>query len=216
MDRKSCIFDMDGTLVDSMGYWRNLSRNFLRQKGVLGPINDVLELAKPLPLIDSTRLFIERFGLAGTPEDMAAEMSAVMKQHYLHDVSLKSGAGEYLEKLKRDGIKMCVVTATPPELVGACLSHLNLLHYFEFLLSCDEVGVGKNHPDAFLEAARRFNVPPIDVAVFEDSLQAAETAMKAGFYTVGVYDKHSVEYWNSLSSIANETIVDWNVAVKNL
>lgn len=144
----------------------------------------VLELAKPLPLYQSVLLFIERFGLKDTPEQAMNEMISMMRQHYQSDVKSKPGAEEYLKKLKKCGVHMCIVTATPRHLVEVCLSRLNLTSYFDFLLSCDEVGAGKDHPDAFYEAAHRLGSAPSEIAVFEDSLQAAKTAKQAGFYTI--------------------------------
>ena len=104
---------------------------------------------------------------------------------------------------------MCVVTATPKPMVQVCLSHLDLARYFEFALSCDEIGAGKDQPVAFLEAARRFDAAPSNIAVFEDSLQAAQTAKKAGFYAIGVYDQSGSEYWKRLSILTDEQILDW-------
>lgn len=107
---------------------------------------------------------------------------------------------------------MCIVTATPRHLVEVCLSRLNLTSYFDFLLSCDEVGAGKDHPDAFYEAAHRLGSAPSEIAVFEDSLQAAKTAKQAGFYTIGVYDESGYEFWSDLSLVADKTIKDWTEA----
>ena len=123
MEREKCIFDMDGTLVDSMRYWRRLERDFLTQRGVSIPdMERVLELAKPLPLYQSVLLFIERFGLKDTPEQAMNEMISMMRQHYQSDVKSKPGAEEYLKKLKKCGVHMCIVTATPRHLVEVCLS----------------------------------------------------------------------------------------------
>ena len=98
MEREKCIFDMDGTLVDSMRYWRRLERDFLTQRGVSIPdMERVLELAKPLPLYQSVLLFIERFGLKDTPEQAMNEMISMMRQHYQSDVKSKPGAEEYLK-----------------------------------------------------------------------------------------------------------------------
>lgn len=213
MEREKCIFDMDGTLVDSMRYWRRLERDFLTQRGVSIPdMERVLELAKPLPLYQSVLLFIERFGLKDTPEQAMNEMISMMRQHYQSDVKSKPGAEEYLKKLKKCGVHMCIVTATPRHLVEVCLSRLNLTSYFDFLLSCDEVGAGKDHPDAFYEAAHRLGSVPSEIAVFEDSLQAAKTAKQAGFYTIGVYDESGYEFWSDLSLVADKTIKDWTEA----
>ena len=213
MEREKCIFDMDGTLVDSMRYWRRLERDFLTQRGVSIPdMERVLELAKPLPLYQSVLLFIERFGLKDTPEQAMNEMISMMRQHYQRDVKSKPGAEEYLKKLKKCGVHMCIVTATPRHLVEVCLSRSNLTSYFDFLLSCDEVGAGKDHPDAFYEAAHRLGSAPSEIAVFEDSLQAAKTAKQAGFYTIGVYDESCYEFWSDLSLVADKTIKGWTEA----
>lgn len=216
MNKQFAIFDMDGTLVDSMGCWKQLGREFLRSKGVTGDVENVLQQIKPMTMTESSALFIREFGLPGTPESVAAEMNSVMDGHYCTDIPLKPGVREYLDALHQKGVTMCVASATAEPLIQACLTRLGVAEDFSFLLSCEEVGVGKNSPDVFLEAARRMGAAPEETAAFEDALYAAETAKKAGFYTVGVYDESSDHHWVRLQHTADETIFNWMDAAKAL
>ena len=212
MNKPFAIFDMDGTLVDSMVYWQRLGREYLTAQGVTEGMDEVLERIKPMTMAESSALFIEAFGLPGTPESVMAEMNAVMDEHYRTDIPLKPGAAGYLAALKARGAKLCVATATPEPLARACLERLGVLEDFAFLLSCDEVAAGKVKPDVFFEAARRLGSAPAETAAFEDALFAARTAKDAGFYTVGVYDASGDGHWNELTALADETLRDWGAA----
>ncbi len=216
MDKRFAIFDMDGTLVDSMGCWKQLGREYLREKGITGEIEHVLQQTKPMTMTESSALFIREFGLPGTPESVAAEINGVMEQHYRTDILLKPGVREYLDALHRRGVTMCVASATAEPLIRACLVRLGVAEDFSFLLSCESVGAGKNSPDVFLEAARRMGASPSETAVFEDALYAAQTARDAGFYTVGIYDANSEHHWKRLQNTAHETIFSWLDAAKAL
>lgn len=216
MDKRFAIFDMDGTLVDSMAYWKQLGQEYLRGKGVTGDLEPILQLTKTMTMAESAALFIREFGLEGTPEDLQAEMDAVMDDHYRNDVPLKPGVRDYLQKLHERGVAMCVASATPEPLIRICLTRLGVAKDFQFLLSCDAVGKGKNSPDIFLEAARRLGAEPGETAVFEDALYAAETAKAAGFYTVGIYDDGSQHHWQQLRQTVDETIQDWTAAANAL
>lgn len=209
MNKKYAIFDLDGTLVDSMKYWKNLTREYLNIKGVYDIPEEIFKLIKPITMIESASLFIERFGLNGTPESVAQEMNHIMDQHYFNDIPLKDGVKEYLDKLDKEGKNMCVASATAIPLVEGCLSRLGILDYFSFVLSCETNGKGKNDPDIYLEAAEKMGAKPEDIAVYEDALYAAETAKKAGFYVIGVFDENSEKKFDRLKEIADEVILQW-------
>lgn len=206
MDKPFAIFDMDGTLIDSMTYWERLAEEFLERKGIQVVSADLAERIKTMTMTQSAELFIREFGLPGTPETVAAEMNDMIDEHYRRDIPLKEGAAEYLKALKARGVRMCVASATAEHLMETCLKRLGVLEDFEFLLSCESVGAGKDRPDVYWKAARRLGSVPAETAVYEDALYAAQTAKKAGFYVVGVYDENASDKWKDLTVLADETV----------
>lgn len=216
MDKRFAIFDMDGTLVDSMVYWKHLASEFLQSKGVQDIAQDILEQIKPMTMTESAALFIQEYGLSGTAESVAAEMNAMMDEHYRWDIPLKPGAAAYLEALYRRGVTMCVASATAEDLMDACLTRLGVAHYFSFLLSCETVGTGKSRPDVYWEAANRLGARPEEISVYEDALYAAKTAKQAGFYTIAVRDDSNQPHWETLTALADEVILDWQTAAQTL
>ena len=209
MDKPFAIFDMDGTLIDSMVFWKNLAAEYLTSKGVPKIPADILERIKPMTMSESAALFQTAFGLTG---DIENEMNAMMDDHYRKDIPLKSGVREYLQELRDRGIRMCVASATAEYLMDACLTRLGVRDYFEFLLSCETVGVGKRSPLVYHESARRLNASPAEIAVYEDALYAVQTAKAAGYYVVGVYDNSAAENWSAFAQEADELILNWEDA----
>ena len=213
MDKQFAIFDMDGTLVDSMGYWQSLEREFLLRKGVTEGLDEILEMTKPMTLPEAAALYAQYCDLQETPEQMEQAILSIMEEHYRTDVAIKPGAKAYLDALQARGVRMCVASATPAHLVRLCLERLELAPYFEFLLSCADVGAGKNRPDVFLEAAHRLGCAPHEAAVFEDSVYAVRSAHSAGFYVAAVHDgPRNESFWGEMTALADEAIVDWNNA----
>ena len=208
MDKKSAIFDMDGTLIDSMGFWENLATEYLTARGVAEIPAKLLEQIKPMTMSESAELFKQAFRLTG---DVEAEMNAIMDEHYRKDIPLKPGVREHLENLHRQGVLMCVASATAEPLMESCLERLSVRHFFEFLLSCETVGAGKHSPLVYQESAKRLGGDPREIAVYEDALYAVQTAKEAGFHVVGVYDDGAAGNWQTIGKIADE-IINWEEA----
>ena len=210
MDKKYAIFDMDGTLIDSMIFWKNLASEYLNSKDVKQIPEDILERIKPMTMSESAALFRQKFGLTGNPE---AEMNAMMDAHYKKDIPMKAGVREYLKMMHSRGVRMCVASATAEPLMEACLTRLGIRDYFAFLLSCETVGAGKRSPLVYHESAKRLGTTPEETAVYEDALYAVQTAKEAGYYVVGVYDESAARNWKTIENIADEIILNWEETV---
>ena len=206
MNRQFAIFDLDGTLVDSMGYWTMLAEEYLRSQGVAQIPPELTARIEAMTVPESAALFAEEFLLHKTAREITSEMYARIEAHYRQDVPLLPGRREYLDRLRRDGVRMCVASSTAAALVELCLERLGIRDDFEFALSCEQVGADKDRPDIYLEAARRFGAAPEKIAVYEDALYAAKTAKRAGFYLVGVREKTAAGQWEALRALADEIL----------
>ena len=207
-NKKYCIMDMDGTLIGSMPYWNTLSPDYLVSRGITKSTEGLIERLRTMTMPEACVYLKKEYELPESPEELLTALNGVMRRHYEEDIPLKKGVREHLEELTRQGAKLCVVTATAIPLVRLCLERLDVVQYFDFLMSCEEVGCGKDRPDAFLEAARRLGASPQEIYVYEDSLTALKTAADAGFRTVAVYDPYSGG-WDQCAALSDETITDW-------
>ena len=209
MNKKFAIFDMDGTLVDSGTVWGQTSAGYFAGLGVTIPASLIEETAH-LSMMETAARFVQGSGLPLTPEEVAEEINRRMELHYRTDIPLKPGACVCLNRLREAGVSMCIASSTAPDLIDICLRRLGLREYFQFLLSCEEVGAGKNKPDVYLEAARRLGSTPDNTIVFEDILVAAATAKKAGFTLGVVYDENSAAEQEQLKALADRYITRWD------
>lgn len=203
MNYQYAIFDMDGTLTDSMGVWNRLSVEYLAAHGVADPDWKLLEQTIPMTMLETAAFLVRTFDLPRTPAQVVSEINALMEAHYRTDIPLKPGAASCLDRLQRAGFQMAVASSTSPHLLDICLRRLGVRDRFAFLLSCEEVGVGKERPDVYLEAARRLGGTPEQTIVFEDCLFAARTAKAAGFAVAAVWDRESQGDQEALSALAD-------------
>ncbi len=186
---KGYIFDMDGTLVDSMGMIMRMDEEIFERLSL--PVSEEATRAmKYIPLGESAALLKSMFELPQTESELTRIMYDAMREGYL-TVKVKQGVGEYLRLAAESGVRMCIATATEPEIALEVSERLGIMRYMDFLVSCSDVGAPKARPDVFLECARRLGMSPQELAVFEDGLPGATSAAAAGFKVVGVYDEPS-------------------------
>lgn len=206
--KKYAIFDMDGTLVDSMKYWDQVCCDFIREQNIYE--EGLMETVNPMTLEQMIAYLNSRFGLHLSAEVMIGRMRELMQTHYQNDVTVKPGAIRFLDALAARGVPMCVASTTPTHLIELCLDRLDLRKYFSFAVSAETVGKGKTEPDIYLYAAERLGGKPENTMVFEDAMQAGWTAQKAGFSVTAVYDETSCSEWETFCGFADVVVADWN------
>lgn len=187
MTFKGAIFDLDGTLIDSMPVWDGVWAEFLVRRG-LEPDPNITSKYKALTLTQAADYYRENYGLADSVQAICDGVNALVWEGYAK-VQPKVGVLDYLDRLRRQGVRMCVATNTARPLVEYVMGRTGLMPCFDFILPCAEFGSGKAKPDIFYECARRMGTPVPETAVFEDAPHALGTAARAGFLTVAVWDK---------------------------
>lgn len=202
------IFDMDGTLLDSMPLWDGIGGAFLKARGLLEPPG-MRETLKSLGMIETAEYLRERFSLPDTPQSIIKELNGMVETGYFETAPAKRDIVPFLAKLREAGVAMCVATATDRYLAEAALRRLGLLDFFAFLLTCTEVGAGKDRPDIFETAAGRLGVARQDTVVFEDALHAIQTAKAAGFRVVAIQEDSCVEDEAAIRAAADQFIFQY-------
>ena len=188
MRLQSAIFDMDGTLVDSMGMWRTLGSVLAQNHGAVPP-PDLDRRVASLGLWEGTAYCKDVCGLPGTVEELVQEIWGQIEGFYRRDVRPKPGLIPFLDILKMQGVWMYVATATDRPQAEAALKTAGLEGYFRGMITSREAGQSKREgPEIYERALRRLRSTKKDTVVFEDALHALRTAKEAGFRTAAVYD----------------------------
>ena len=195
---------MDGTLVNSLTFWdyfwSSLGKDYLGDHD-FRPDKKTDKEVRTLCFHDAMMLFANRYDLGKSGEELGVIAEDMCKKYYLEEVGLKDGVIELLEFLYAKGVKMCVASASSTHLLNVIINKHGLGKYFDKIFSCAEIGKGKEHPAVFLAAHEYLGTKKENTWVFEDSAVAIETAHKAGFPTVGIYDAFSFPLDSVMDSV---------------
>ena len=190
---KGVIFDMDGTLVDSMGVWRKIDEDFILKKRLNILPEVLMERISHLSFNETAEYFKREFQLPESVEEIKADWNCQAKYEYVHHVPLKEYAFELLDTLKSKGIKLALATSSSGEILHETLHARGIHHFFDVLVTTDMAGKTKVEPDVYLLAAKLLELDPQEIAVFEDIPAAMAGARKAGMTVFGVYDSFSAD-----------------------
>ncbi len=206
---KGAIFDMDGTLINSLIIWDILWSKFGEKyikDGTFRPSAESDKRVRTMTLLAAMELIHSEYGLGESGEELLDEANRIMVEFYENDVELKEGVADFLDECQRRGIRMCIASATDKKLLSVALRHCGLEKYFEKVFSCADVGKGKDEPDVFLEAMRYLGTDKESTCVFEDSAVAIVTSHRMGLMTVGIFDENN--YGQDLIKATADVYID--------
>lgn len=187
---KCAIFDLDGTLIDSMEVWKKADYALLKKYG-RKPDEEYSQKIITLNFTQGAEFIIQKFEIDRSPEEIKEELFQMVQEEYFYHLNLKEGVREYLHFLKRKGIPLAIATSSIRKMCEAVLKRNEIYHLFDEIVFAEEEGKGKEDPAFFLETAKRIGVSSEECVVFEDTLHAAEGAKKAGMTVIGVFDSYS-------------------------
>jgi len=202
---KNIIFDMDGTLLDSMRMWESLGSIYLIQKGITPP-EGIKEIIEAKTLDESAEYFIEELHIDGTVRSVVDEIIAIISNKYRNDLDMKPNMKELVLEEYANGSRMCILTTTARELAVAAMRRIGILDCFEEIFTPDELKLSKRTPDIFIKTCDIMGFEPSSTIVYEDALYAAKSAKGAGCHLIAVYDSMNSKDWPEIRRLADETI----------
>ena len=203
--KRLLIFDMDGTLLDSMEFWQNLGRKYLESKGK-SPEDDLEAIIESMTLQESASYFKTKYDLDEDVEAIIKQVLDFIEDKYLNEIPLKKGVKKFLEKVNSQGYKMCILTTSEKSQAVGALKRTGVLDLFDEVYTDRDFNLSKKDPQIYIKACEKMGESPSDTVVFEDALYAVESAKKTKCVVVGVYDEYSKGDWDKIISIADKAI----------
>ena len=206
--KKAILFDLDGTLVDSMWMWKQIDIEFLGRYGYECP-EDLQKVIEGMSFSETAVYFKERFQLPLSLDEIKACWIQMSIDKYRYEVPLKPGAREFLKFCKENGIRTGIATSNGREMVDAVIESLRLEEYLDVITTACEVKAGKPEPDIYLEVAKRLSVVPSECLVFEDIPAGIIAGKRAGMQVIAVEDDFSKAMKEEKCRLADGFIADY-------
>ena len=207
-NKKAMLFDLDGTLVDSMWMWEAIDIEFLGAYGYECP-DDIQRAIEGMSFSETAVYFKERFDLPLSLDEIKAVWTRMSIDKYRHEVPLKPGVLEFLKYCTENGIRTGIGTSNGSEIVDAVLTSLKVKEYFDAVVTACEVAHGKPEPDIYLEVAKRLGVQPENCLVFEDIPAGIMAGKAAGMPVIAMEDDFSADLMDEKRELADAVISDY-------
>ena len=208
-DVDAVLFDLDGTLVDSMWMWKEIDIEYLGRFGCTCP-PDLQKIIEGMSFSETAEYFKSRFQIPDSIDEIKTAWIRMSIEKYRNEVPLKPGALRLLRYLERSGKKAGIATSNGRDMVDAVLESLQIRPYFQVIATACEVAAGKPAPDIYLEVARRLQADPSRCMVFEDVPAGILAGKRAGMRVCAVEDAFSTGMREEKMELADFYIDDYN------
>lgn len=212
---KAAVFDVDGTLVDSMGFWNNLAENYLSSIGVKAR-DDLNKAIEKLTVDEGISYMKERYDIKKDIVEIKEEMDLLLVNFYREDVKLKPNVIELLERLKAKEIRIAIASLIDEKLIMSVLKRYEIEHYFEFIQTCENTGLSKDDERFFKLVSENLSLEPKEIVVFEDALYSMIAAKGAGLNVVGVEDQFAIKDLEKILRVTDAYIKDFSEFIEML
>ncbi|GHT77618.1 haloacid dehalogenase [Spirochaetia bacterium] len=199
---RAVIFDLDGTLADSMHVWDTIARDWLSARGISAE-NTLEQDIERMTFNQSAEYVICKYGLSLTPLQILKEWEGMVLRQYEHTVSLKDGAAELVRTFAAAGMKLAIATSCFPAACEALLIRHGIRNFFSVIVYSDQVSRDKTFPDLYLTCSQQLGIESEDCLVFEDFPAALLGVKAAGMGIAAVYDDSSASHWDSFKKEAD-------------
>lgn len=212
-DFKGHIFDLDGTLTKSNHVWSKIDEDFLGKRGIEVP-EDYFKQVSAMNFEQAAVYTNDRFSLGENIQDIMKEWFDMAVYEYTNVIGLCGNAGEYVRRLKDQGRKIALATASTEELYRPVLKRNGILYCFDCFVSTEQVKRGKGFPDVYELAAEKLGLETRDCVVYEDIVEGIKGAKAGGFFAVACLNDHYSHDWDEMRDIADEIVEDGEFPVK--
>ena len=214
MVTKHYLFDFDGTLVDSMGYWARCMLQVLDTRGV--PYGeDIIKVITPLGMQGTVQHFIS-MGMQGTEEEILADINKILTSYYLNVIPLKESVQRCLEEMKAAGFGLHVLTASPHRWLDPCLARCGVLQLFDNVWSSDDFGMSKTNPEIYRQVADRIGADVTEITFLDDNINADKGALASGVRVIGVFDPSSADTEAEMRAVCHGYVRDFAELMKEV
>lgn len=204
-EARNIIFDLDGTLFDSMPYWSRVAREFAISKGASIP-DDFDRVTYTMDLNECGKYLQEDLGINEDTESMKKEVLQIMDNHYKYDIPMKKAMHRLVIREHHNNSKICLFTNSDKECAKNALKRVGLYDCFDMITTSYDIGISKKDPESYKKICKIMGFDVNNTYVYEDVLHSVQSAKAAGCKVIAVYDEDSSKYWDQIKAIADDVI----------